>query len=283
MHISRLSNNTMGVSINHVDMLALTSQDIAKLLNLVYEHKLVVVKQQAFSKQRYVNFSRMLGTPQIYPQANYHHPDHPEIFVSSNIPENGRKVGVSGTGGYWHTDCQFLSAPLPLTTLLPQVSAGGRATEYIDMVAIYEALPDSLRELITGRDAIHEGKWRYKIQEEDIDRSISELLAEKGQMAPAVRHPAVITHPVTGKKALYISSGFTVGLADMSAEDSAAALQALISFIEKPEHVYKHLWEEGDLLIWDNRTTLHRSSALAKGEKSESYRIGIYDNKEFYA
>ncbi|MGY2290364.1 TauD/TfdA dioxygenase family protein [Pseudomonas sp. SDO528_S397] len=282
MLISTLPNSMMGVAVSQVDVLALSAQDSAKLLELVYEHKLVVIKQQALSKHDYVNFSRQLGTPQIYPQANYHHPDYPEIFVSSNLPENGKKVGVSGTGRYWHTDCQFLSTPLPLTTLLPQISAGSRATEYIDMVAVYEALPDSLRELITGREAIHEGKWRYKIQEEDIDRSISELLAEKGQMAPAVKHPAVITHPVTGKKALYISSGFTVGIADMPAEQSTAALQALISFIEKPEHIYKHLWEEGDLLIWDNRTTLHQSSALAKGEKSVSYRIGVYDNQAFY-
>ncbi|WP_256735494.1 TauD/TfdA family dioxygenase [Pseudomonas sp. dw_612] len=282
MEFSVTPNSTMGAAISHVDVLTLQPNDIKQLLELVYEHKLVVVKHQKLDRQGYVTFSRLLGTPQVYPQANYHHPDFPEIFVSSNVPENGKKVGVSGTGRYWHTDCQFLGTPLPLTTLLPQICAGGRATEYIDMVAVYEALPHELRELVDGRDAIHEGKWRYKIQEEDIDRALIDILEEKGKLAPAVRHPAVITHPVTGKRALYISSGFTVALADLSSEESAAGLNALISFIEKPEHLYKHLWEEGDLLIWDNRVTVHRSSELAKGEKSVSYRIGVYDDKPFY-
>ncbi|GAB1544104.1 hypothetical protein NUACC21_67800 [Scytonema sp. NUACC21] len=120
------------------------------------------------------------------------------------------------------------------------------------------------------------------MQECDIDRALIDILKEWEEKTPAVKHPAVITHPVTQEKILYMSQGFTTGIVGLKHEENQEILQALFSFIERPEHIHTHTWQEGDILLWDNRTLIHKASTVPKGEKSESYRIGIYDGLPFY-
>jgi taurine dioxygenase len=199
------------------------------------------------------------------------------------VPENGKKVGVAGTGQYWHTDYQFQPQPLPLTLVYPQVlPASKRETYYIDMSRVYERLPADLRAQVDGRQAVQEAKWRYKVTAEDIDRALVDILKWVEELAPAVTHPAVIVHPLTGQRSLYVSSGFTTAIAGLSHEENAALLDRLFDFIERPEHVHTHRWRDGDILFWDNRTLLHRASVTPKGEYSSSYRIGVYDDLPFY-
>jgi taurine dioxygenase len=249
----------------------------------VYRHKLVVFRNQRLTNTEYIEFARGLGRPQVYFQKNYHHPNHPEIFVSSNVPENGKKVGVSGTGRYWHSDYQFHEEPLPMTMLYPQIlPTSKRETYYIDMQRIYETLPASLKAQVDGARAVHDAKWRYKVTPADVDRSLFDILAEVAKMVPPITHPAVISHPVTGKRALYMSSGFTAGLEGLSVEANREFTARLFAFVERPEHVHTHTWREGDILLWDNRTLCHRASDTPPGEKSASYRIGIYDDLPFY-
>lgn len=273
----------LGHPIVGLDVEALDSQGAADIRELVYANKLVVLRGLALSNAEYIALARKLGEPQIYFQTNYHHPDHPEIFVSSNVPLDGRKVGVAGTGRYWHSDYQFFDEPLPLTMVAPRtIPDGSRGTCFVDMEAVYAALPAELRRFVDGTHAIHEAKWRYKIQACDIDKSITEVLEEFGALTPAVKHPTVITHPVTGRRALYISRGFTVGIDGMTQEQGRAALTALFDFVERPEHVFVQTWAPNDILLWDNRQVIHMSTGSLKGAPSVSYRIGVYDGLPFY-
>ncbi|MEZ5979746.1 MAG: TauD/TfdA family dioxygenase [Planctomycetota bacterium] len=272
------------VEIRGVDVRELGPADGAELRDVVYERKLVVLRGQAIDERAHIAFARVLGEPQIYFQKNYHHPDHPEIFVSSNVPMNGKKVGVANTGAYWHTDYQFFPQPLPLTTVRPiGIPTSGRGTYFVDMQRAYEELPQDLRALVDGRRAIHEAKWRYKIQPSDVDRSITEILEEFGAETPTVTHPAVMTHPVTGRKCLYVSRGFTVGLEGLDPAASRAALQRLFAHTERPERAHAHPWSEGDLLVWDNRQLVHMAKGGAPGEPSVSHRVGVYDGVPFCA
>jgi taurine dioxygenase len=273
----------IGAEFLEIDARAVTTEVAAVIKDQVYRHKLVVFRNQNLSKAEYIEFARALGRPQIYLQSNYHHPDHPEIFVSSNVPENGQKVGVSGTGRYWHSDYQFHPEPLPMTMLYPQVlPVSKRETYYIDMERVYQALPADLVLLVAGKQAIHEGKWRYKITANDIDRAVIDILAQVEQMVPRVTHPAVIEHPVTGRRALYISSGFSVGIEGLSDEDNRRVMSRLFAQIEHEGNVHVHRWTVGDILLWDNRTVIHRASDTPASEPSSSYRIGIYDGLPFY-
>jgi taurine dioxygenase len=283
MKIDRPSPEHIGAEVVDIDITLVDAVEVEIIKQLVYEHKLVVFRGQNPNEEQYLEFAQKIGVPQIYPQENYHHPDYPEIFVSSSIPKDGIKFGVSGTGRYWHTDCAFLDQPLPLTMLYPQVLPNSiRETYYIDMQQVYKKLPANLRSYIDGKYLIHEGKWRYKVQEWDIDKSITELLDDFEKKFPPAKHPAVITHPVTHAKILYMSQGFTTRIKGLDYEKNQEVLRELLSFIQRDDHIHTHLWQDGDILLWDNRTLNHMASTVPKGEKSISYRIGIYDSLPFY-
>jgi taurine dioxygenase len=283
MNIHPPINSSIGAEVSDVDTKTITAEQVQEIKEQAYKHKLVVFRNQDLSKVEYIEFARKFGTPQIYLQKNYHHPDHPEIFVSSNVLENGKKIGVAGTGQYWHTDYQFHTQPLPMTMVYPQVlPKGKRETYYIDMEHVYDALPAELRSYVDGRLAVHDAKWRYKITPEDIDRAVIDILAEVEKMVPPLTHPAVIQHPITGRNILYISSGFTAGIEGLKHEENQEVMKKLFAFIEKPEHIHTHPWCQGDILFWDNRSLLHKASETPKGEQSSSYRIGIYDQIPFY-
>ena len=273
----------IGIQILDLDVASVTPREIEEIKQLVYSYKLVIFREQKINDNQYLEFAQKIGTPQVYPQDNYHHPEHPEIFVSSNLLRDGKKFGVRGTGRYWHTDCAFLEEPLPLTMLYPQVLPESiRETYYIDMQQVYQKLPAHLKSYVDGKYLIHEGKWRYKVQEWDIDKAIIDILRDIEERFPAVRHPAVVTHPVSGAKILYASSGFTTGIEGLDYESNQKILPELFAFIERQEHIHTHVWQDGDLILWENRTLNHMASKVAPGEKSVSYRIGVDDGLPFY-
>ncbi len=274
----------IGLELRGLDPSALTPDRCAAIRALVYEHKLVVFRGLDLSDPEYIEFARALGEPQIYFQPNYHHPAHPEIFVSSNVPMDGRKVGVAGTGAYWHTDYQFFEEPLPMTLVTPKaIPSGSRGTHYIDMAAALDALPTDLATLARDARGIHEAKWRYKIQPCDIDKSITQILEEFGAETPTVSHPLVMRHPVIERDCLYASRGFTVGIEGHAIEQGRPLLERLFLSIENDTHVHVHPWTTGDILLWDNRQLIHQAVGGADGEPSVSYRIGVYDGQNFCA
>ena len=273
----------IGFEIRDIEAISITDKQVAAIRQSVYDHKLVILRNQAMTSEQYVAFARKLGTPQIYFQDNYHHPDHPEIFVSSNVLEQGKKVGVAGTGRYWHTDCAFQPEPLSWTMLYPQVLPKSvRETYYIDMCQVYEDLPADLKQQVEERSLVHEAKWRYKVQAWDIDRAIIDILNDFEKKAPPSTHPAVITHPVTYQRALYASEGFTTRVLGLEPAVSQQLLADLLAFVERTEHIHTHIWQEGDILLWDNRVLLHKAGACPEGESSVSHRIGVYDGLPFY-
>jgi len=283
MKIELPRGSGIGADVTGVDVKRMTDAEVDELKAAVYRHKLLVLRDQSADEAAYLAFAKRLGTPQVYLQANYHHPQYPEIFVSSNVLEDGRKVGVAGTGQYWHTDYQFMSAPLSTTLVYPQIlPTHKRETYYIDMVRVYESLPARLRNRVDGLRAIHEAKWRYKLSADDIDRALVDMLELIEAHAPPVSHPAVLKHPITGGPALYISSGFTTGFVGLSRDENEELLNELLDFVERAEHVHTHTWQLGDILYWDNRTVIHKASTTPPGEQSKSYRIGVYDGHPFY-
>jgi taurine dioxygenase len=283
MRVAPLPPGNIGAEITQLKLRSAQQAEVALIKQALYAHKLVIFRGQQLSPVEYIEFARKLGRPQVYFQHNYHHPEHPEIFVSSNILEEGKKVGVASTGRYWHTDYQFFHEPLPLVMVSPQVlPTAKRETYFIDMQRVYEALPADLRSYVDGRRAIQEGKWRYKITPEDVDKALTDILAAVEKLVPAITHPAVIEHPLTGRKSLYVSSGFTTGLQGLSHEENRDVMARLFAFIEREEHVQTHAYQPGDILLWENRALLHKASDNPLKEPSKSYRIGIYDELPFY-
>ena len=174
----------------------------------------------------------------------------------------------------------MLSARFDALSGRPVLTAGvfARSTRFIDMAAVYKALPAAIKRKLAGREFMHTGKMRYKVRTQDAGYDIFEILATIDKLCPAVRHPAVIEHPYTKEKVLYGNRGFTLSIADASLDESASLLKEIFDFAETPRFVKEVQWSMGDVIIWDNRFLGH-TSGRNEGLEEETmmYRITLQD------
>ena len=277
----KTEKNHFGCSIHGVDANSVTPEAIAELKKHLYKNRLIVLKNQVASEQQYCDFANRFGFPVPYLQDNYHHPDFPLIFVSSNVKSDGRQIGVARTGGYWHSDTSFEKDPKVLTMLMPKVLPLNhpRSTKFIDMAAVYAALPQAIKEKLAGAELLHSGRYRYKVRADNVGFDIFEILSFIDMVAPPSRHPAIIEHPYTGEKVLYANRGFTIGIADRSLDESANLLKEIFDFAETDQFVREVRWSMGDIIIWDNRFLAH-SSGRNSGPEEETmmHRITLRDD-----
>jgi taurine dioxygenase len=283
MQIIPGDNGVLGAQIHGVDLGAITGEQARAILAAVHHHALVRFKGQNMSVHQYVEFGDKLGTIMPYPDERYRHPEHPGVFVSSNV--KGRTMGMARSGYFWHTDLSFKPKPQPLTMLYPQLLPQvKRETLFINMANVYDALPAALRSIVDGRTAKHDPAMRYKVGQADVDANldVGEILERGRRMFPAPTHPLVITHPATRRRILYMNSGFTTSIDGLPHEDSQAALKELFAFIERPDHVQPHSWELGDIIVWDNRMLIHKAGYMAPGDFQTIFRLGIDDLVPFY-
>lgn len=276
----RTAKLEIGCSIFDVDAKTATPSELRHLKDLLYRNRLIVLKDQALDEQHYCDFAQRFGFPVPYLQDNYHHPDYPLIFVSSNVKKDGKQIGVPRTGGYWHSDTSFEAEPKFTTMLMPKLLPRNvpRSTRFMDMAAVYAALPMSTKARLAGAKFMHSGRWRYKVRPENAGFDIFEILETIDKFAPPVRHPAVIEHPYTKEKVLYANRGFTIGIADRSLDESASLLREIFDFAESDRFVREVRWSMGDIIIWDNRLLCHTSGRNAgPEEETMMYRITLQD------
>lgn len=291
MLIRKQPDAKMGVIVDGFDAAAATDAQISDLKRAIYTEKIAILKEQRLSTDAFVELGRRLGEPAAYYEPMYHHPDTDLIFVSSNVPKDGQQIGVPRTGKFWHADYQFMAKPFALTLILPQaVPSGNRGTYFIDLGRAFQALPQDLKDAVAKAKAVQTPRRYFKIRPEDVYRPIGELLAEIEAKTPAVSHNAVTRHPHTGESILYISEGFTVGLTDEQGKnlDDGLLRQLLAAtgqYDETFEHPGIHLqrFDVGDLLIWDNRSLVHRALHSDKPEPAVSFRVTVYDECPFDA
>lgn len=281
MKLMQFENSQLGIKVTGFDA---RKPDVVEIRKLLYANKIVILKDQCFTEQGFCDFSHALGTPVPYLQSNYHHPEHPLIFVSSNIKMDGQKMGVARTGGYWHSDTAFLKDPIPLTLLYPRVipKNSRRTTLFIDLEQAFQAMPQALQRKLEAMRFIHSGKWKYKVRTEDAGLDLSEILQMIDKVQPPVVHPAVITHPVTGRKMLYVTRGFTIGVDGLGEDASSALLKEVLDFVEQPRFITEFQWELGDVILWDNRFLAHKAGRLARANDPVSGNISEEEDTLVY-
>jgi taurine dioxygenase len=231
----------------------------ARIHDAFIDHSILTFRGQRLSNEEHIAFSRRLGPLEIHTAKHWLLPDHPEILVLSNRGEKGTKPIVNG-GAYWHSDITYKAEP-PLGSLLYalQVPPEGGNTLYADMYAAYETLDEETKTRIEGLKAVHRYGDRYELMaKEDKDRP--PLTRAQLAEVPDVTHPVVRTHPVSGRKALFVNEGFTIGIEGMPDAEGKALLEALFSHSVQERHIYSHRWQAGDLVMWDNRCTMHRAT-----------------------
>lgn len=284
----RVETNDSGVgcTLSDLSLKDVTVEQVATIRQLVYTHKVAVIRGQKLTDAQFCELSQRLGLPVPYLQDNYHHPDYPLIFVSSNVKREGKQFGVARTGGYWHSDTAFLQEPVVLTLLYPQIIPTNtrRTTLFIDLERAFAELPAPLKERVRTLSFVHSGKWRYKVRAQDAGYDITEILTTIDRVQPPVVHPAVIRHPVTGAEVLYATRGFTVGVDGLKNDEGSALLSELFDFVEQPRFIHEFQWQYGDVILWDNRFLAHKAGRLGgadglplEEEETLVYRIILRD------
>jgi taurine dioxygenase len=197
-------------------------------------------------------FGRFL--PHILSQ--YHHPDASEIAVITNNPATGMaRATKEPAGSFWHADLSYERRPADFSFLYSvEVPAQGGDTRFADTMQAYDTLPDDLKRRLEGMTAVH----RYGGTKPPP--SIVTLTPEQRAAHPDVAHPVVRTIPETGRKYLYVSPGYTVNIVGLPEVEGAALLERLYAHILKPEFAYRHKWRPGQIVVADNRATIHSAT-----------------------
>ena len=233
------------------------ARTIDELRALWAYHPVLVFRRQALSEDELAEFSARLGPLERTVRTDWASPVRPEVTLISNLKDGqGRSIGGLGDGEIqWHSDQSYMVGPATGAMLYAlELPAQGGTTSWVDLSAAYAGLADGLKNAIDGRRAIFSYVKRlagYK----GADRVISE---EAKRKTPPVLHPLVNTHPVTGKKALYLDETTTIGIDGMDEVSGMALLDEIYASATRPEFVYRHEWQVGDAVLWDNAFTMHR-------------------------
>ena len=249
----------IGAFVEGASLADLDQRSFQTLRNLVHDRSVVTVRRQGLSQSEQVAFARRFGDLQKIFIKKATALEYPELFFVSNVTENGRPIGSVDAGEFWHTDGAYLPEPHSLSMLyaieVPMkngVALGD--TMFAGMAAAYDGLPAGVARRIDGLRAVHSLLHRYGTKAGAAD------MARRAEEFPPVSHPLVVRHPVTGRKCLYVSEGYTTHIEGLLKEESDALLEMLCAHVTSEQFLYRHAWAPGDLVIWDNRATLHRAT-----------------------
>lgn len=225
-------------------------------------HSVLLLRDQHMSDAQHVAFSRRLGELEVHTLREFLHPEFPELYRLSNIVENGKPIGIADAGNYWHTDLSYTSRPsrgsIMFAHKVPHRDGKPLGdTSFCSTVAAYDALPEDLKRRIAGLQAVHRFWDRYLVERKKAGQNV-EVSAERRAGTPDVVHPMVRTHPLSGRKVLFVNEGFTISVVGLAEQESRELLDALFAHVSRAEHVYRHVWKVGDVVMWDNWATQHR-------------------------
>jgi taurine dioxygenase len=258
LRIRRLTE-TIGAEISGIDLSRPISQGEFEDVNrALVAHSVIVFRDQELPPAMHVDFASRFGRLVGHIVKRFSVTDYPEVTLISNVvDENGEKIGADRAGMIWHSDMSYFPKPM-LGSMLYGVEcpSEGADTEFASMFSAHDALPEDMKVRLSGLHGIHDYTWHYATY---LSHRKPLTDAEKAQ-APPVTHPAVRTHPVSRRKAIYVSEGLTRTIAGMPEEEGRHLVVEVSRFATQPQFVYRHKWKVGDLVFWDNRSTMHRAT-----------------------
>jgi taurine dioxygenase len=265
----------LGAEVRGVDLKNLDVLQFDALKRAWHDHQVLLVRGQTLSDLDLIAFSRRFGDLDWAPVQETGRrfvEGLPEIYIVSNVTVNGQPIGSLGAGeAVWHTDMSYLDIP-PMASMLYalEVPPAGGNTSFCSMYAVYEALPDELKHRLAGLKIKHDGTYnsggylRQGVAATDDPRA-----------SPGAVHPLVCTHPDTGRRMLYLGRRRNAYLMGLELADSEALLDVLWDFVARPEFAWEHVWRVGDLVLWDNRCTMHRRDPFDDSARRIMHRTQI--------
>ena len=253
-------SSILGAEILGIDAADLSDDEFAIIHKAHLDHGVIVLRDQHLNPDQHIAFSCRFGDLDYQVLDQYSLPGHREILVLSNKVKDGKPLGLSDGGRRWHTDMSYNEIP-PLGSLLYglDVPPEGGDTKFANMYAAYEALSSSMKERIDGLRAIHDYVRHYAKADQKSGGKRAKLTDDQLATLKPATHPIVRTHPETGRKALYIDEGHTIGIVGMEDAEAKSLLRDLYEHSISPEFIYTHEWRQFDLVFWDNRCLLHQA------------------------
>lgn len=259
----RKLGQALGAEITGLDLARPVSDGVfGEILAAFHEHAVVVFRDQKLTPEQQIAFSRRFGDIDVNVRSRFNKPGYPEIFVVSNIIENGEPIGVTDAGRYWHTDHCYVQEPSRCSLLyaleIPQQPGQSLGdTLFSSAVAAAAALPADLAAKLAGRKAVNSYSYTYERKVSEFNRT--PLQAEGRNAPPDIEHPVLRTHPDTGKKCLFVNEGYTTRISGLPGDESRQTLDFLFAHLKRPEFIYRHQWRLHDLLLWDNCAVQHKA------------------------
>ena len=265
----------LGAEMPGIDLREIDDTAFAAIHRAWIDHQVLLFRGQSLTDENLIAFSRRFGGLDHAPiQENGRRfvDGYPEIYVVSNVVVNGEAIGSLGSGeAVWHTDMSYLGDPPKASMLYAlEIPPSGGDTSFCSMYAAYEGLPADLRARVEGLYCKHDGTYnsggyvRQGVTPTDDPRE-----------SPGMPHPVVCRHPESGRRGLYLGRRRNAYLMGLSLPDSEALLNALWEHVEKPELRWTHRWRVGDLVLWDNRCTMHRRDPFDPGNRRVMHRTQI--------
>ena len=247
----------VGAEIGNIDLRQpLSNKQVSDVYGALLNHGVIFFRDQDIDFEQHQRFAQYFGKLHIHVggegTASSTVPDYPAIR-KQYFDRNSKRV----SGEDWHSDQSCADIPpdgsILRQTILPP--NGGGDTLFMSACAAYDALSAPMKAFLSGLTAIHDGGPNYT--------RTNRIIGEEGPKSfPRAEHPVIRTHPVTGRKALYVNEGFTTGIVGMPREESQPILEMLFRHSTRPEFIYRHQWRVGDILVWDNRCTMHHRDAF---------------------
>jgi len=259
----------------------LNDADFARVHQAHLDYNVVVFRDQHITPQQQIDFSRRFGVLQIHVLKQFLLANHPEIFIISNILENGQPIGLGDAGKFWHSDLSYKELPSLGSMLLAQeLPEEDGDTLFASQQLAYETLPAELRQAIDGKRAAHSYTARYA---DEVFKGIRRPTLTDAQLAEvkAVVHPVVRTHPETGRKGLFVNENFTTHILGISEDESRQILGELYAHSAKPEFIYRHQWQPNDMVFWDNRALIHLATGCPSHLRRHMHRTTIQGDVPF--
>jgi taurine dioxygenase len=256
------SEKPLGAEIRDVDLShRLSSQVVDAIYQAILDRCVIYFRDQTLTQQQLVDFTNNFGVAieHVRKQAPR---DVQEVFIVSNVKENGQEIGALGNSELtFHSDLSYMPKPGTLSMLYTrEIPSTGGETTWCDCRAAYDALSDGEKCELDGLRAVH----RHYVEEQNP--------------AEIVDHPVVTRHPDTGRKSLYVGPHLTKHLLDVDPAESDRILGKLYDHLSNPAFHWTHDWRVGDLVVWDNRPTMHRREPFPEDERRLMWRTQIFND-----
>ena len=278
MEFKKLSQG-FGIEVNGADLSSLDENIFQKIKKAFYQHQVLVVRRQKLTAAQFLAFAHRFGPPEPHVIDQFHHPEHADILVLSNVVKDGEPTGLADAGTYFHTDYSYLEVPARATTLYSiQVPRVGGDTMFANQYAAYDDLSPDLKKRIGGLIGLHHYGNR-----DDLDQSsrtvASVLTDDQERKVTWVKHPVARRHPVTGRTALYAVSGSSFGIEGMPQEEAVALLEELKRHATQEKYRLRLKYGVGDVVIWDNASLLHSATLIDPEDPRTLWRITIKEER----